>query len=964
MPDPGPSKAKSSSGETSPVPAGPEAGLLHQEFLRQAAATPQAVALLYEGKGYSYGEVEAKARAIACQLHAGGLRPGQRLAILAERRPELIWTLLGALRLGAVFMILDSAYPPGRLQTLLDVARPDAVIAAGSAVLQAQARALGQAAGIAAPALAGGWPDAAPGFAFDQADPGAPAYFIFTSGSTGKPKAVACSHRPLRHFVAWHRATFAFTAADRFTLLSGLSHDPLLRDIFTPLSIGATLLIPRQATITEPGALRAWFDRTEATVTHLTPAMGQLLAAGGPCASVLPKLRHMFWGGDKLLPKLLAEVSRFAPAAHHTNFYGCSETPQAAAFYRDDGQAAWPTVPIGQGTDGFEVTLVDEKRRPVGPGETGEIAITSDYLSLGYVQEGQLAAPAKDGGAKTYYTGDRGRYLPDGNVLLLGRADDQIKIRGFRVELAEVTSALLACPGVRDAIALPLHRDTKPAIAAFIAVPTAPGEGEGGEAVRACLAAQLPGYMLPERIWVFETQLPLLPNGKVDRNALLAQAERDMADAPPADRPTRPMSDTEASLVASWAGMFGTKVTVDDSFVALGGDSLSYVEAYLATETVTGAVPQDWTAMSLAQLAASSVRQHRWFSSIDSFMLLRAVAITMIVAYHFDLSQLGNGFTGALFVVSGFLFGAMQMKDLFHQRSATRILASAKHILIPTAAFTALTCAVDLAKGQIPPLPMVLLSSDLLDRAHLMTRPLDGIFWYVDALLQMLLLLFVCVIVLPAKFRTPANVFPFCLGLFILGCAAKFGLPWLTDPDFLRHGTPDLSLAQVSPLGNFATFMLGALFATVPAAGTYGLLAAALAYAGIDAGLYGLINGISIAGGALLLTFWRRVTLPRPLASLVFTLSGASLFIYLSHMLFHSGTHLVWHDRFPALQAAIALLAGVTIRELWQASGRRLARRGWATAVRPVWSRWTWAGPRPRQATSLPDGIRPQSDPV
>ena len=882
-------------GEKQPTLAVSDTGLLQHGFLHQVVANPWAVALFHEGRGYSYGEVDAKARAVACQLHAGGVRPGQRVAILAERGPELIWSMLGTLRLGATFVILDHAYPPGRRQALLDVVRPNALVAAGAATLQAQAQAIGQTASIATPVLDPGRPDAAPDFAFDQAVPDSPAYILFTSGSTGRPKAVACSHKPLRHFINWHCATFALTVKDRFTLLSGLSHDPLLRDIFTPLTLGATLLIPPQATITEPGGLRAWFARSGATVTHLTPAMGQMLTAGGPSASVLPKLRYMFWGGDKLPPRLLEEVSGFAAAAQHVNFYGCTETPQAASFYRYDGKAAWPSVPIGQATEGFAVTLVDEARKPVALGETGEIAITSQYLGLGYVQEGRLVPPS-EAGDKTYYTGDRGRRLPDGNVLLLGRADDQIKIRGFRVELAEVTNALLACPGVISAIALPLHRDTRPAIAAFIAV--SPAARDSREAVFTQLAAKLPNYMLPERIWEFEAQLPLLPNGKVDRETLLAQVERDMAQTLGGPVPARPLTEAEASLLAHWAEMFGPKIAVNDSFVSLGGDSLSYVNAYLATEAVIGAVPQGWTQMSLAELAASSAPQRRWFSSIDSFMLLRAVAITLIVGYHFNLIRLGDGFTGALFVVSGFLFGALQMKDVFNNRPVTRILTSAKNILIPTAAFTAVTCVIDLANGQIPPLRMALLGSDFLNSAFFTHARHDGIFWYVDALLQILLLLFICVRLLPAKFRTPASVFPFSAGLFVVGCGTKFGLPWLIDPEFFRHGVQELSLASISPIGNFATFMLGALFATVPAGGKYGLLAAALVYAGVTACLYGLMGGISIAGAALLLTCWHRLTLPRPLASLAYTLSGASLFIYLSHLWFGKGTQPALEQRF------------------------------------------------------------------
>ena len=730
---------------------------------------------------------------------------------------------------------------------------------------------------------------------------------------------MACSHVPLRHFIGWHNSTFGFAAEDRFTMLSGLSHDPLLRDIFTPLSVGATLAIPRQATITQPGALRSWCAQVRATVTHLTPAMGQLLAAGASQAPGLPELRYMFWGGDKLLPRHLDEVSAFAPAAQHINFYGCSETPQAAAYCRFDSSASGPSVPIGRGTDGFTIRVLDEARLELPLGETGEIAISSRFLSLGYVKNGVIQ-PAHDVEGQTYYTGDRGYCLPDGNIVLVGRNDDQIKIRGFRVELAEVTNTLMEHPNVLSGIALALHRDTRPTIGVFVAVAAEAMDCE--VELRAFLAARLPAYMLPERIWIFADHLPLLPNGKIDRRTLQSQAELDITRPMPKHKETvvRRLTDIEATLVKQWEDVFaGTEIAAHDTFSSLGGDSLSYVSAYLATEEVVGTVPVDWVNMTVAHLAASHKRQNKWFSSIDSFMLLRAVAITLIVAYHFNLTNWGDGFTGALFVVSGFLFGGMQLKEVFNGRSVSRILASIKNILLPTAAFVALSCAIDMARHQLPPLNTVLFSSDLVANPTEFVRLRhDVIFWYVDALMQILLLIFLFVGIFPSRFRTANYLMRFSIMLFAGGCVVKFGLPILTDPGFRRGGAPELSLEQLSPVGNFATFMLGVLLANVPGGAKYVLFFAALAYAGLDAHFYGIPNGLSIAGAAVLLTFWRRITLPRPVTNLAFIISGASLFIYLSHLLFGYGTNILFHGHLLVLQVGIALSGGVGVQKLWQ----------------------------------------------
>ncbi|MDR3509857.1 MAG: amino acid adenylation domain-containing protein, partial [Caulobacteraceae bacterium] len=507
--------------------------LIQAWFLARAAETPDAVAITHEGVNWSYAQVERRSRALAHRLRRAGVTTGDRVAILAERGPELVWAILAVARLGGVFVVLDSAYPEGRLATLLEICAPKALLLAGGLSQIAIADRLAQPHGLPV-AQAGPGSEGPPGEAdnLDQASAQAPAYFLFTSGSTGHPKCVACSHIPLSRFVAWHADTFGLGRKDRFTMLSGLSHDPLLRDIFTPLSLGATLAIPRQSTITEPGALRPWLRQVGATVAHLTPAMGHLLAAGGARGPKLPELRHLFWGGDQLSPKLLDEVSQFAPGAAHTNFYGSSETPQAAGFHRHERVGDWPSVPVGRGSDGFQLLVVDEAKQPVGVGEPGEIAIRSNYLSLGYVEQGRLTPPDDrgidaHGDRNIYYTGDRGVRLPDGNVLMVGRADDQIKIRGYRVDLSEITTALLALPGVRSAIALAIGEGPQKRIDAFIATAQPSPQLEANMAKT--LAASLPGYMVPSRIWLFKDHLPLLPNGKVNRQALRAHAETEAA---------------------------------------------------------------------------------------------------------------------------------------------------------------------------------------------------------------------------------------------------------------------------------------------------------------------------------------------------------------------------------------------------------------------------------------------------
>jgi len=230
--------------------------LIHAAFEARAAAHPEALAISSEQGQLSYGRLDALTRHFAARIDA--MAPtGAVVAILAERGSHVVVAALACARAGRPFAILDRAYPAQRLGALIDICRPSLILAASVDAPAGQP-------GAAPPTLAIDLePDALAAFEPREISPDAPAYLLFTSGSTGAPKCVACSHRPLTHFVAWQAATFALTADDRFTMLSGLSHDPVLRDVFTPLSLGASIHIPSQATLTAPGGLFDWASRAE-----------------------------------------------------------------------------------------------------------------------------------------------------------------------------------------------------------------------------------------------------------------------------------------------------------------------------------------------------------------------------------------------------------------------------------------------------------------------------------------------------------------------------------------------------------------------------------------------------------------------------------------------------------------------------------------------------------------------------
>ena len=888
----------------------------------------------------SYADLEGWSRSVALQFISGGLERERPIAILAQRGPELVASMLGALRFGAVFVVLDSSYPEARLNSLIQISSPQALVVAGDVNLSQVAQRLASANALPIVKVALDDELVASGSMefLDQATPDTPAYFLFTSGSTGDPKCICCDHRPLSHFIAWHTETFAFSDKDRFTMLSGLSHDPLLRDIFTPLSIGAALLIPSQDMITEPGALRAWLRSAEATVVHLTPALGQIILAGGLKDAGLPALKYLFWGGDQLAPRLITEFRKLASAVRHTNFYGSTETPQAVSYFECEAESDQERVPIGRGIHGFKIQIVDAQRKPVDVNVVGEIAVELDFLSLGYVRDGHLT-PASERGidakgfATIYYTGDKGVCLPNGDVVMLGRSDDQIKVRGYRVDLSEVSFALSACSGVESAIALAIGRDAGLRIEAFVAVKNKTSETE--RQINDQLAKRLPAYMLPRKIWVFERSLSLLPNGKIDRAALQALAEDASGrvdDQQQANRDRGQATEAEQLLLDSWRAIFPSEVlSKKTSFLALGGDSLSYVNAYLAAEEVLGLVPEEWPNLTIEQLAASRVKRHSFWTIIDTPMLIRAVAITLVVAYHFDLTSMGDGFTGALFIVSGFMFGAIQFASVFKQQAAGSILRSFINIAIPTSLFTVASIAIDLILKIKVPILTFLFGSDLFLYTNIQQEDVlrhDGLIWYLHVLLEILLLLYVALPRLAAQFKSTDRVFQVAGLLFLVGCLGRFVVPAFLVPGFYWNGPLNSSSFQFSLTANFSTFLLGVLISSCRTSLQRSITFAAIVLFGLLTALtFGPVKGFAIAAAGTMIMVQSRMTVPRMLASWAFLLSGASLYIYLTHVYFGFLIHVLIKEAGPFMQTACALAGGIAVYLTWNYTNRYLRRK-------------------------------------
>jgi amino acid adenylation domain-containing protein len=633
---------------------------IFRAFLEQAQRAPDAACLEWAEGVCSYGELEHISRRLALCLRARGIGPGHSVAIVAERGPALVYAMLGALRAGATFYVADAAYPAARIEQCVRQLQPSMLLLCAQVQVSAQVTRLLadetkllRVPAMPETALAEFAALVADGPLLPEVEPASDAYVMFTSGSTGQPKAVVTSHPPLAHFVRWHARTHHFDDRERFSLLSGLSHDPVLRDIFTPLSIGATLCIPTQAVLFNPALLADWLRDQQISVCHLTPAMGEIIAEGAESSgTALPALRALFWGGDALNAKTSRRVHAVAPNARQVNFYGATETPQAMGFYPIDPLSPPAVYPIGRGIDAVQLLVVNATNQLCAVGELGEIWVRTPYLSNGYqgdaaqTQSRFTPSPfSQQLSDVCYRTGDLGRYLPDGDIALAGRADHQVKVRGFRVEPAEIAASIERVPGVTRAVVVAKELPSGgKALAAYYTRQVSAGASASALAlspspadIKQAVGRELPAYMVPAFV-IYLDAFPLLPNGKIDIAGLPSADARD---------PTRPASYVapttaqERLLVDIWQDVLRSdNVGIDDSFLDIGGDSLSALMVMVRMQklglpdSVAQGILQGKTIRELAGGAAPNDKLTPQAQTNLLVNMVRGVLVMLIVTEH------------------------------------------------------------------------------------------------------------------------------------------------------------------------------------------------------------------------------------------------------------------------------------------------------------------------------------------
>ncbi|MDH3772470.1 MAG: AMP-binding protein, partial [Nitrospirota bacterium] len=347
-----------------------------------------------------------------------------------------------------------------------------------------------------------------------------PAYIFLTSGSTGTPKAILGTHQGLSHFLAWQRETFVIGPDDRVAQLTGLSFDPILRDIFLPLTSGGVLCLPEESDRADGGTILRWLDREQITVLHTVPTVAQYWLADVPPEVTFVKMRWVFFAGEPLTDGLIHQWrAAFPHSGHQINLYGTTETTLVKAFYQIPTDPPVGVQPIGSPLPQTQLLVVTPEQQLCGIGELGEIVIRTPFSTLGYLN----VAPEQAQGFRPnpftqeeadvwYWTGDRGRYRLDGTVEILGRRDDQVKVRGVRIEPGEVMSVLNRMPQIRSSFVTGRKTEQDETVLVAYVVPTQPG-GITASEIRTAVNQTLPPAFVPNVVTLME-ELPRTPNGK------------------------------------------------------------------------------------------------------------------------------------------------------------------------------------------------------------------------------------------------------------------------------------------------------------------------------------------------------------------------------------------------------------------------------------------------------------------
>jgi amino acid adenylation domain-containing protein len=538
--------------------------LIHELFSRQAARTPDAVAAQSGTRRWRYRELESAANRVGHLLRDLGVGPEDRVGVCLPRSLEMLAAMLGVFKAGGVWVPLDPTLPRQRLEQIMTDAGLSVIVAAPQyADLVAGHPARRVELGEDDQQTLAGCPE---GPVDSPVRPANAAYILFTSGSTGGPKGVVLEHRNLINLITWaHRELGVLTFAS-VPLISSMTFDVCMWEIFTALAAGGTVVIAEDA-LALPRTAGA---DTVSLVTAVPSIWSELLKMNGTPASA----RTVVSNGEVLAPSVLRDLAALPGVETIYNMYAPTETTTFSLF---NIVRPGEPIPIGRPMLNTRAYILDPQKRPVPPGVVGELHLGGAGVTRGYLNRPALTAErfipdpfSATRGERLYATGDLVRHAPDGRILYVGRVDHQVKLRGARIELGEVEATMLAHPAIGEACAMVRRGPAGDELVAAGAPRS--GASVGAAELRTFLADRLPGYMVPAVLRVTD-RLPLLPSGKLDRKGVLA-----LLAAEPAVTRREPAADEgERRVAACWTAVLGAEVGATDNFFDAGGNSLMLI---------------------------------------------------------------------------------------------------------------------------------------------------------------------------------------------------------------------------------------------------------------------------------------------------------------------------------------------------------------------------------------------------
>nr|QEO74644.1 AMP-dependent synthetase and ligase [uncultured bacterium] len=546
----------------------PDVKTLHGLFEEQVTRTPNAVALVFEAQQLSYAELNERANRVARRLRSMGVGPGMFVGLYFERSWEMLVGMLGILKAGGAYVPLDPSYPAERLDYILNDARIEILLTQNHLASPASGRELRRL------CLDSDWELIAEHNGENLSEETLSeslAYVIYTSGSTGRPKGVQIPHRAVVNMLDSMRRQPGLSELDTVLARTRLSFDMSVFEVFLPLVVGARLVIAGSEVVGDGGRLSQMLAACGATAMVATPATWLMLIEAGWQGQSGFKI---LCGGEAMSRNLADQL--LERGAELWNLYGPTETAVWSTLvrvYQGDGLPV-----IGGPIHNTQLYVLDQNFSLAPTGMSGELCIGGFGLAHGYLNRPDLTAEkfisdpfSHISGARLYRTGDAARVLPDGNIEFIGRLDHQVKLRGFRIELGEIESVFKEHPAIRESAVI-LGGDTEGDKRLIAYLVTDNGVELAGSELRHFLQEKLPAYMIPSE-FVSLDQMPLTPNGKVDRQALPALAGKQHSREKNYVIPRTPLENNLADI---WAEVLQLKrVGADDNFFELGGHSLT-----------------------------------------------------------------------------------------------------------------------------------------------------------------------------------------------------------------------------------------------------------------------------------------------------------------------------------------------------------------------------------------------------